>query len=622
LVEGGGNENKKLRWFKTKIFIQKKSLLNPMSKPKYDFGLNVLENLIECGLHEKRCDRLDLMAYNVNLNYLLKIFDKYGNLKKINIYSNSEKITYTKKIFKRLKKLINNNIISFYHIPEGENIIHAKMYKFMKKGDIILTGVGSPNFTKRSNQNLEVMYYIEEEKGIDFFEDFKISSDIFDYEVRDYTPKKLDKIEKEEFNIPEDLLEGLWEHQEEILKWLIGRNSAIVNIPPGTGKTKISLKFGGYLRRIKNATTIVLVPQTPLIDQWMKRLENENITCYEWGTSLIEDMEYFIAQPENKAVVTLYPRFFDQYKELIDNLTITSPSLYLISDECQKWFKKLDTLSNLNFLMNKYPRDFHHVGLSATLQTFNRDAMKRYIDLMGGEESRYRISLQSYYSKWNNLNDNPTLKPIKYYPIKYNLSDDEMRKYNKKSQNVAIEMGRENIKGNDFSAAMARARWVRNLNGGLNKLKYFISSHIETFNKNNTLIFVQTNDFAERIRDYITKHNGWDKRSSAYVYDSSRKDSYKKYAMKQYRNNQGFCLISEIMLREGFDLPKISIVVLHGSHKSPRDWIQKIGRAIRYDSSNPDSFAEIIDVVFCNQNGEPLSIEEERYKVLNSISVN
>ena len=74
------------------------------------------------------------------------------------------------------------------------------------------------------------------------------------------------------------------------------------------------------------------------------------------------------------------------------------------------------------------------------------------------------------------------------------------------------------------------------------------------------------------------------------------------------------------MLSEGFDIPKISRVILHGSDKSERDWIQKAGRALRYDNKNPESIAEIIDIVFHDPDNSPLSIEQERFNVLSSIS--
>ena len=104
------------------------------------------------------------------------------------------------------------------------------------------------------------------------------------------------------------------------------------------------------------------------------------------------------------------------------------------------------------------------------------------------------------------------------------------------------------------------------------------------------------------------------------MYDSQKSDFYLEHALEQFKNNLGFCLISEIMLSEGFDIPIISRVIIHGSHKSQRDWVQKIGRAIRYDPKNIDTFAEVIDLIFCDNNKQVLPIEEERFETLKSIS--
>ena len=74
------------------------------------------------------------------------------------------------------------------------------------------------------------------------------------------------------------------------------------------------------------------------------------------------------------------------------------------------------------------------------------------------------------------------------------------------------------------------------------------------------------------------------------------------------------------MLSEGVDIPKISQIILHGSDRSERDWIQKIGRALRYNPYQPKTIAKIIDIVFCTPDDNPLSIDEERFNVLSSIS--
>ena len=172
---------------------------------------------------------------------------------------------------------------------------------------------------------------------------------------------------------------------------------------------------------------------------------------------------------------------------------------------------------------------------------------------------------------------------------------------------------------NEPTAAIKRARWLRSLPGGVRVLQNYITSHIDGFSDKASIIFVQTNEIAEHLRDFITKQPGWNPDASTYVYDSSKSEDHNAYAFSQFKKNVGYCLISEKMLSEGFDLPKVDRVILHGSDKSERDWIQKIGRALRFDAKSPNTIAEIIDIVFCETNGEPLLLERERYETLLSI---
>jgi superfamily II DNA or RNA helicase len=151
-------------------------------------------------------------------------------------------------------------------------------------------------------------------------------------------------------------------------------------------------------------------------------------------------------------------------------------------------------------------------------------------------------------------------------------------------------------------------------------LQQYVMAHLDSFAKRSTIVFVQTNAIAARLQSFITSQPGWNPEASIYIYDSYHEDDYRSYALEQFKRHFGFCLISEHMLSEGFDLPKVDSVILHGSNKSPRDWIQKIGRAIRYDPADPDSVADIVDVVFCDSIGEPLDLERERYECLTAIS--
>jgi superfamily II DNA or RNA helicase len=593
---------------------------------KFNFGINILDDLIEWVINYKKIDSIDCMAFNVNLDYVLYLFKKYPRLEKFHIYSNTENITYSEKSWEEVNKLIKANKIQFCHIEADKSIVHAKVYRFLKEGKVVFGAIGSPNFTRHSNQNFEFLYYLDDPEHIDeIWSDMKKSFHDFNIACKREVPDQILAGSEVTSEVDEKFLNGLWLHQKGILKWLSKREKAIINIPPGCGKTKIALTYLKFLyEKYPDLTTIVLVPTKTLISQWLLQLKENEIQSFE-GEVHWDNLSHYFGNPDKRAMVTLYnPRFFSEYNDLLLHLEITQPKLAIISDECHNLYGNIDKYQ-------KFIEDYHNsinktvfqIGLSATIDSFRVDEMNKYIESMGGRDNIYEISFQSIYSRWNNKNATPILKELNYIPIKYYLNQSEMQIYNDLSKKVAAQTGMKNLHHDDvFSAAIERARWVRSLDGGITALKKYLNSNMTIFRKGSTIIFVQTNKIAEEIRDYITKNPQWDNNSSAYVFDSNRSELYRDYALRQFRQNHGYCLIAEKMLSEGFDIPKISRVILHGSDKSERDWIQKIGRALRYDIENPEAVAEIVDIVFCDPQKNPLPLEKERYETLKSISKN
>lgn len=588
---------------------------------EYDLGLNLLHRMFSKGFDEYECNQLECMAYNINLDYVLRLFEKYSVLEKVSIWSNSERITFSQKNKAKILDFIKSDRIKLLHLSENINAVHAKLYRFNKNGSVQFIAIGSPNFSENSNQNFESLVYIYDAKSCDeIWESIpKLYSEL-NFHVEQTVPIQLYQTGSLETKMDPTLLEGLWKHQTEVLLWLENKRVAIVNTPPGTGKTEIAFAYLRYLFQVdRNITAIVLVPTLTLVDQWKKRLQKVSISSMEWGTDLGNLGGYF-ADPAHKALVTLYSRFFDQYREYQKRAKILAPNLLLILDECHNSYDHLKELQEFRSMIESFGR-IYMIGLSATIDSFNAEEVKDFVNMMGGNENRFEISLQSFYSHWNNLNSTPVLKPIKYIPLKYCLSSDEMKQFLKYGQKIAIQVGKQTLDdSDDFTAAIQRAIWLRSLPEGISLLKQYLLSHLDKLSMRSTIIFVQTNEIAEQIQAFITRQPGWNPESSVYIYDSSRDDDYRTYALVQFKKHVGFCLISERMLSQGFDLPKIDMVILHGSHKSSRDWVQKIGRAIRFDREDPDSIAEIIDIVFCESGGEPLSLEKERYENLMAIS--
>ncbi len=588
-------------------------------------GMNTLNNLLKIGLEEIASDTLYCMSYNVNLDYVLSLFDSYSSLERVFIYANNEMISHSGRNTNRIVELINNGNLRIHYVSLNRLLIHAKVYAFHKDGKCTLAGVGSSNFSSKSNQNFEVITVfrdpIPDELPHIWSEVLSMSRGALK-KTEGAPPFVYKRPPSTLFVVDSKITEGLWEHQKIIIDWLSTRTRSIVNIPPGTGKTKIALVYAMHLKNVKpNLATVILVPTKTLIQQWIGILQDAGMEAYEGGTDH-SSLAGFLGAPEGCFLVTLYNRFWDYSDYILREIAIINVPFLIIADECHRLYSRLDSLFRTTQQLENNGVEYYHLGLSATIDTFYENLLDDYLSYCGGTDSQFSIELAPFYSQWNDRNDSPILKEVEYYPVFCRLSDQEMKRFKQLSKYIAIQSGSIDIDGKSVGrASIQRARFVRGTESGVRALRSLLDDAMSLINNQNTIIFVQRNEIAENIRNYITNHKLWNPDSSAYVYDSHQPERYLDYAMERFRSNKGFCLIAEQMIAEGFDLPSIAMIILHGSHRSERDWIQKVGRAIRYDKMRPDDVAKVFDIVFCDTNGNILEMEQERYATLTAISV-
>jgi hypothetical protein len=188
---------------------------------EHDLGLNVLQRMLFRAFERDGCDELECMAYNVSLDLVLRLFKKYPALKKVSVWSNTERITYSPKNSPEILELIESKRISFFHISENVNAIHSKLYIFRKDNLIQFLAVGSPNFSEHSNQNFESLVYINDRSKCDalwgeiprLYKELNLSPD-------NVIPVQTHQVPVPETKMDPKFLEGLWKHQSEILSWL------------------------------------------------------------------------------------------------------------------------------------------------------------------------------------------------------------------------------------------------------------------------------------------------------------------------------------------------------------------------------------------------------------------
>lgn len=159
--------------------------------PEYDYGFNVINNMLSRGLDESRCDEICCISYNVNLDFVFRILEKYPELK-ISIYSNSEKITLRKPNLSILQSYVSDGRLRFLHVSENVNVIHAKMYFFKKDEEFLFLAIGSPNFTQNSNQNNECLFYItDSDLCNDVWRDVQKNHELMNIEFQDKIPNNV-----------------------------------------------------------------------------------------------------------------------------------------------------------------------------------------------------------------------------------------------------------------------------------------------------------------------------------------------------------------------------------------------------------------------------------------------
>ena len=123
-------------------------------------GRNIIKNALSLGFDDMKCTEIDCIAFNINLDYVLKLFSKYPNLNLVRLFGNTEQFTFSRDNKKSIISLVEDGKIEFFHLSSNKITVHAKIYIFRKENDIQFGLIGSSNFSSHSNSNLECGAYV------------------------------------------------------------------------------------------------------------------------------------------------------------------------------------------------------------------------------------------------------------------------------------------------------------------------------------------------------------------------------------------------------------------------------------------------------------------------------
>ena len=371
-----------------------------------------------------------------------------------------------------------------------------------------------------------------------------------------------------------------------INKWKENKWCGIFEMATGAGKTFTAIAGIIELRKVvKRLFTIILVPNTHLINQWSNELSSfniEHILAYQsrakWGEKVKRALaRYRRGSITEICIISTIPTFLIGKNPLSNIIKDIDPScILLIIDEVhnigsQQYRKKLPDCYK------------HRLGLTATIQ--------RYFDESGTE------FIKNYFSgvvSTVTLEDSIKkgfLCEYNYYPHIVTLTQSESIEYfslTKRIQKLVVIKESGGTIDEDALQRLYEKR-VAILNNAEEKYKALIPTILSIKATNKYIIYC-----SDQQIDYVCKilnQSGIVAKRVTYL-DSPDDRSV---IFNEFKNGLIDCMVAMQVLDEGLDLPSVETALFLSNTGNPKQFIQRRGRILR--KSKEKQFANVIDFI-------------------------
>ena len=202
------------------------------------------------------------------------------------------------------------------------------------------------------------------------------------------------------------------------------------------------------------------------------------------------------------------------------------------------------------------------------------------------------------------------LCPFDYIPLSYTLTQDEREK--KKRIIAAFNAKKENgepFNENDLYTQLSRVN--KNAVNKIDEFEQLIKKHTELLDK--CIIFVETMDYGLILQEKLLKYC-----SDYHTYYADDE----KINLERFAEGKINCLLTCKKISEGIDIQSVTNIILFSSDRSKLVTTQRIGRALRTSSTNPNKVATVVDFILEDNRlveGKPSS-DEERKEWLTELS--
>lgn len=376
--------------------------------------------------------------------------------------------------------------------------------------------------------------------------------------------------------LPPDAAPGRWRHQDEAVAAFMEAKAGVLEMATGTGKTRTALRvMTDLIAAGEVGSVVVTMDGTDLLDQWAFELE-------EWVTSsqrrwLIyrqyerhHDIGEFLLDRASSILVISR----GQLPRLMRGLARTDASrILIVHDEVHG----LGTPSSIRELGGEHVRFRWRLGLSATPDRAYDVEGNAFLEREIGP-ILYRFPLEAAIARG-------VLSEFDYEPLDYDLTEGDRRRlrqvYTRQASRAreGRPMSQEEVWTEIArvykTAEMKPAAFARRLAADASVLERCI-------------VFVETREYGEPILQMIDRYTH---RYRTYYAEDDRAH------LVAFAAGEIDCLVTCHRISQGIDIRSLSTVILFSSARARLETIQRIGRCLRADPSNPHKRARVIDFV-------------------------
>jgi superfamily II DNA or RNA helicase len=374
----------------------------------------------------------------------------------------------------------------------------------------------------------------------------------------------------------EDDNAGLWPHQREALEKFLAERRGILEMATGTGKTRTALTV---LRRLIASgavrTAIIAADGTDLLDQWSGDIASVLAGGYPRFRQLRHygghhDRSEYLVDPLNTVLLCSRLALQDVLKRMESS---AMEHALMIHDEVHR-FGSASHVRELDGLADAMP---WRLGLSATPD--------REYDQVGNAFIEKNVGPVIFRYPLDRAIADGVLCGFDYEPHEWDPSADDRRAVQAlMKRRAASAAAGEPMSDEEFAREVARVYKI-----SVEKVPLFaqyVSDHPTVLDR--CIVFLAEKEYGILVRDHIHAvtprfHTYFD------VDDPS--------VLKEFASGEINCLITCHRVSEGIDIRSVRTVVLLSADRARLETIQRIGRCLRTDPSDPGKRALVVDFI-------------------------